>query len=63
MQSIEESIYAHVPMVAIPFFADQGRNSKRLEFIQIGVMLEPKHLTKQVLLNAIHKVVNNPMYD
>lgn len=60
-QSLEESIYAHVPLVAMPFFADQDYNAKTIISRGFGVYVDRKNLDKEDFKRAILEVVNNPM--
>lgn len=60
-QSLEESIYANVPMVAMPFFADQEYNAKHIVSKGFGVYVDRKNLDKEDFKSAIFKVVNNPL--
>ncbi|XP_018561500.1 UDP-glucuronosyltransferase 2B15-like [Anoplophora glabripennis] len=62
LQSIEEAIYGEVPFVIIPFIADQFQNAKMLENKDIAIVLDRKTLTKNVLNNAIMKVMNDTNY-
>lgn len=60
-QSLEESIYANVPLVAMPFFADQDYNAKTVVSRGFGVYVDRKKLDKDGFKNAILEVINNPM--
>ncbi|KAK5638203.1 hypothetical protein RI129_012498 [Pyrocoelia pectoralis] len=61
-QSLEEAIFAHVPMIGVPFYADQPYNVKKIARKGIGLEINPKHLEKEHLKDAILEVINNPRY-
>ncbi|VEN46981.1 unnamed protein product [Callosobruchus maculatus] len=62
LQSVEEAVARGVPMVGMPFIADQTRNIQRLSEEGAAVGLEHTTLTKEEFKNAIFEVVNNPKY-
>ncbi|XP_031343048.1 UDP-glucuronosyltransferase 2B7-like [Photinus pyralis] len=62
LQSLEEGIYDNVPMVVLPFFADQPVNAKNIEEKGFGLALDYNKLTKQQFKAAILEVINNPKY-
>lgn len=59
MQSIEEAIVNRVPMVGIPFFADQRYNVRCFEQLEVAVYVDFETLSKDGLKDAIMKVVTN----
>ncbi|KAB0792031.1 hypothetical protein PPYR_13992 [Photinus pyralis] len=61
-QSITESIYANVPMVGIPFFADQARNVQEMVGKGYGLHLDHRQLTKRHLAQTILEVISNKRY-
>ncbi|KAF5282559.1 hypothetical protein FQA39_LY04966 [Lamprigera yunnana] len=60
--SIQEAIYYGVPVVAIPFIADQFANSARLEYKKMGKMVDFKTITSDGLYSAIREVLDNPIF-
>ena len=60
--SVYESAYHGVPVVAVPLFADQFPNAKRVEQFGLGVAVDHKSVTAQELFEAIERVVNEPRY-
>lgn len=62
LQSLEESVFNRVPMVAIPFFADQPRNAKKINDLGIGLLLDYMTMTKDTLKEAILEVAQNKTY-
>lgn len=46
-------------MVILPFFADQPKNAKRMEYWNAAITLDPDSLTSNMLEQAIVKVGSN----
>ncbi|KAI6184687.1 UDP-glucuronosyltransferase [Aphelenchoides bicaudatus] len=61
LNSVTQSVYAGAPMIVVPLFADQPRNAFMVESRQIGVQLDKFNLNADVLIDAIQKVVYNPV--
>jgi len=59
LQSFQEAVYHGVPMLGIPFFADQKYNAKKIITEEIGLQLPFKEITKQTLLTSINAVLSN----
>lgn len=57
---MEESISKGVPLVGIPFFADQPLNIKKMVNLGIAQAVNIETLTKENLKAAILEVANNP---
>ncbi|KAF2883522.1 hypothetical protein ILUMI_22651, partial [Ignelater luminosus] len=62
VQSIEEAIYDHIPMLGLPFFMDQPTNVKRMIAKGLGLSLDYKTLDKKTLKETILEIINNPKY-
>ncbi|KAF5307255.1 hypothetical protein FQR65_LT06971 [Abscondita terminalis] len=62
VHSFDEALDAHLPLIGIPIMGDQIANCHELTFKGLGVMLEYKSITKDVLKSAILEVINNPKY-
>ncbi|KAJ8948050.1 hypothetical protein NQ314_008476, partial [Rhamnusium bicolor] len=63
LQSMEEAICNHVPLVVIPFFADQERNAKIMLDKGIAKIVYPKSiLEKDKLKDSILEVISDPRY-
>ncbi|EDV23757.1 uncharacterized protein TRIADDRAFT_3259, partial [Trichoplax adhaerens] len=60
LNSMYESAYHGVPMVAVPLFADQPSNAQRIKSAGIGEIVLFKELNEQSLNDAILKVYKNP---
>ena len=59
---IAEAQYHGIPMVALPVFADQHGNAKKMVASGYGLELELLSLTEEQFRKAILEVVNNPQY-
>ncbi|KAK5638201.1 hypothetical protein RI129_012496 [Pyrocoelia pectoralis] len=62
LQSMDEAIFSHVPMVGIPFFGDQPYNVKKLVNKGLGLELNYQNLEKNHFKETILEVINNPRY-
>lgn len=59
LQSLEESVTSGVPLLAIPFFADQFINAGRIEALGFGLKLDFNTLTKEVFKASILEIIEN----
>lgn len=59
VQSAEEAIINAVPLVVIPFLADQPMIAKILSSNGMAEKILPKHLTRETLAKTILKVANS----
>lgn len=62
MLSTSEAIYHGVPMVTIPFFADQSLNAERARSLGFGVTLKYSNLTESSFSWALNEALNVPSY-
>lgn len=62
LQSTEEAITNHVPLLALPFMADQHFNAKKITKLGIGLHLKFSSLTKEEFKEAILEITGNPKY-
>ena len=62
MNSVTESAIKGIPVIAIPMFGDQNHNAKILESKRIGIVLLKHHLTKDLLVSAIQKIITDKSY-
>ncbi|XP_069959609.1 UDP-glycosyltransferase UGT5-like isoform X1 [Cherax quadricarinatus] len=58
----QESIYHATPLLGLPIFADQNRNSMFIRNSGVGDFLLWEELTEDVIVNAINDIINNPKY-
>ena len=59
MLSTQEAIYHGVPVVGIPFIADQFSNIMKLSTRGVGIELVYDTLSKQSILDAVQTVLGN----
>ncbi|XP_067000258.2 UDP-glucosyltransferase 2 [Anabrus simplex] len=62
LQSFQEAAYHGVPLIGIPFIGDQFYDIAKFVAAKIGVQLKFKDLTKDTLLEAIGKLINDSSY-
>ncbi|XP_066252664.1 uncharacterized protein [Euwallacea similis] len=62
LQSIEETIAAHKPIIGIPFHSDQTTNVDTCVKHGIGKMLDLEDITEENLRSYILEIVNNASY-
>ena len=48
-----------MPILGIPFFADQKYNAKKIATEEIGLQLPFKDITKETLLTSINATLND----
>jgi len=60
--SIQEALFNAVPMITFPVFAEQDYNSERLHRTKRGIRLEITDFSQQDLEDALHKLLNDKMY-
>ena len=60
--SLYESIYHGVPVVAFPLFADQHGNAKKTEHFGLGLSVDYKSTNAEQLLETLELVINEPRY-
>lgn len=62
LQSLEESLLNFIPVVGVPFLADQQANVQKVVNKGMGLMIDHERLDKNTFKNAILEVINNPTY-
>jgi len=58
--SLYESAYHGVPVVAFPLYADQQSNAKKAEYVGLGLAVDYKSTDAQQLLETIERVIGEP---
>lgn len=54
-----EATHNKIPMIVIPFFADQELNAKKLVSVGVAKRLDFETVTTEDVLTAIREVINN----
>ncbi|KAB0798956.1 hypothetical protein PPYR_06836, partial [Photinus pyralis] len=62
LQSMEEAVYSGVPMVVMPFFADQGYNAKAIVYKGMGLSVDYANLKKEEFRDKVLEVIREPRY-
>ncbi|KAJ8930797.1 hypothetical protein NQ314_016374, partial [Rhamnusium bicolor] len=62
LQSMEEAILSHVPLVGMPFFGDQNSNAKIIDDKGVGLTISHRSISKELFKETILEVINNPVY-
>jgi len=62
MNSVNEAIYAGVPMIAMPFINDQIENAKQIESLQIGKRIHSFPSRAKEIEDTVQELLNNPVY-
>ena len=60
--SLYESAYHGVPVVAFPLFGDQHSNAKKMEHFGLGLAVDYQNTNVEQLHEKIELVVNEPRY-
>ena len=58
--SLYESAYHGVPVVAVPLFGDQFGNAQKAELFGLGIVVDHKTTDADQLSETIERVVNEP---
>ena len=58
--SLYESAYHGVPVVAVPLFQDQFPNAKKVEHLRLGIAVNHETVDAQQLFETIERVVSEP---
>ncbi|XP_077300072.1 UDP-glucosyltransferase 2-like isoform X4 [Arctopsyche grandis] len=61
-QSMEEAIHHKVPLIGMPFLGDQDLNVRKMVKFGIGTDMNLYTLSKEIIVNSIKKVVEDPSY-
>nr|XP_014272070.1 UDP-glucuronosyltransferase 1-6 isoform X1 [Halyomorpha halys] len=62
LHGITEAAGAGVPVLCVPFFADQEYNSRYAEQAGFGITLLRNEFTKENVVNSVVKIINDPRY-
>jgi hypothetical protein len=56
---MQEAVQTATPVIGVPLHIDQVHNSLVLEELGVGIHLDTGTLTKEKLLNALNRVIND----
>ena len=59
LNSVTEATCQGVPIILLPMFADQDYNAHRIETYEVGMRLEIRTLTPEIMENAVRQVLTN----
>jgi len=59
MNSVSEALFYGVPMVVIPFMADQPTNARRIEKLGLGRQLDYKDVSSDLLKQTVLEMLND----
>ncbi|KAF5287794.1 hypothetical protein FQA39_LY15730 [Lamprigera yunnana] len=62
VQSMEEGIYSHIPMIGMPVYTDQHVNAKKIVSKGFGLSIDLNALNKEKFKESILEVISNPRY-
>ncbi|CAG2057699.1 unnamed protein product, partial [Timema podura] len=57
LQSGEEAMAMGVPLIGIPFFADQDFNVNKIVEKRIGLKIDFSEVTKEIVLESLNKII------
>lgn len=60
LQSMQEALLNGIPLLALPFMADQHINSKSIEKLGVGRRLDFKTLNEDTFHSTIVDIIENP---
>lgn len=55
-----EAVYTATPLIGMPLFSDQYSNIEFLVLKGAAVLLDLRHISKDTVLNALHRVLGDP---
>lgn len=60
LQSLEEALFNHIPVVAIPIFGDQFNNADKMQSKGFGIAIDQYNLDENTFRRTILEVIQNP---
>lgn len=62
MNSFLEAMNSGVPILALPFIADQVHNAHTVVTNHAGLKLDASNITVEHVVHSIHRLINEPSY-
>ncbi|MBU5440414.1 macrolide family glycosyltransferase [Paenibacillus sp. MSJ-34] len=62
MNSVNEALYYHVPLIVVPMAADQPMVGERVAELGAGIMLDRHTMTADRLRDAVEEILQTPEY-
>jgi UDP:flavonoid glycosyltransferase YjiC (YdhE family) len=60
LNSVNEATYHGVPLIVFPLFADQDYNAYRINIQELGVSIEPRDFSQELMDGAVEAILRNP---
>ncbi|KAI6184876.1 UDP-glucuronosyltransferase [Aphelenchoides bicaudatus] len=62
MNSVVEATSSGIPIIGLPLFADQYRNTLMAQSKEVGIKLEKDAVTKDIIVNVFRKIIEDPSF-
>ena len=62
LNGVQESLYNGIPIVCVPFGADQYNIARLLVYWKLGTYISPDSITPYKMIDTVQLILNDPMY-